>query len=355
MDRFTISASAASVALVGIAATAAWLPAVGTRPLAEPSLAALNEEAKDTESSWAACLPHHPLEDAGLGISGRLSEFDDLAESSAFNSYAPANYGRASAFNSRPPQEFGWLEAKTSAENASGLAADEFQPALHHARNSESERNSHAVHGETSVAEPMPTTGAAFNELEGRGEYPPVAIEQGEFVSVIAEQVEDLRAEGAIDADGLLSSDALAFFAAMSTEQIEAYSRLAAMIRHPELAEGIVSLANVDAGGLPPLIPPVADDEPEPKQAVLEPPPEWAAFESLNGDVRLLLGGNERTAIKVEQGTVVGALGEVDRIVKGESELAVLFEGGEAILGAALNRPPKAPVLRPAALTRAQR
>lgn len=355
MDRFTISASAASVALIGISATAAWLPAAGTRPLAEPSLGVLKEEAKDTESSLAACLPHHPLEDAGPGVSGRRNEFDGLAESFAFNSYAPANYGRATAFNSRPPQEFGWLETERSVENASGSAADEFQPAPRHAGNSESERNSHAALGETSAAEPMPTTGAAFNELEGRGEYDPVAIEQGKFVSVIAEPVGDLRAEGATDADGLLSSDALAFFAAMSAEQIEAYSRLAAMIRHPELAEGIVPLANVKAGGLPPLILPVADDKPELKQAVPEPPPEWAAVESLNGDVRLLLGGDDRTAIKVEQGTVVGALGEVDRIVKGESELAVLFEGGEAILGPALNRPPKAPVLRPAALARAQR
>ena len=355
MDRFTISASAASVALIGIAAVAAWLPAAGTRPLAKPSLGVLKEETEDTESSWAACLPHHQLEDTGLGFASRRSEFDDSAESSAFNSYAPANYGRATAFNSRPPQEFGWLETERFVENASGSAADEFQPAPRHAGNSESERNLHAALGETSAAEPMPTTGAATNELEGRGESDPVAIEQGKFVSVIAEPVGDLRAEGAIDADGLLSSDALAFFAAMSAEQIEAYSRLAAMIRHPELAEGIVPLANVKAGGLPPLVPPVADDKPELTQAVPEPPPEWAAVESLNGDVRLLLGGDDRTAIKVEQGTVVGALGEVDRIVKGESELAVLFAGGEAILGPALNRPPKAPVLRPAALKAAQR
>ena len=127
------------------------------------------------------------------------------------------------------------------------------------------------------------------------------------------------------------------------------------MIRHPELAEGIVPLASANAGGLPPLVPDAAVDEPEPAQAVAEAPPEWTAFESLDGDVGLLLGGDERTAVKVRKGTVVGALGEVDRIVKGESELAVLFEGGEAILGPALNRPPKAPVLRPAALKQVER
>ena len=355
MDRFTITASAASVALIGIAATAAWLPAAGTRLLAGPPLDAPKEDSKAIESSWAACLSHFPLEDAGLGFASPESNFDDLAENSAFNAYAPANFGHASVFNLPAPQDFGWLKPGTSAKEASGLVADGFQPAPHHAENSGTERKMHAVLGETSALEPMTTTGAAINELEGRAEYDPVAIEPGEFVSAIAEPVEDLRAEGAIIADDLLSSDALAFFATMSTEQIEAYSRLAAMIRHPELAEGIVPLANADAGGLPPLNPPVADDERELERAVLDPPPEWAAFESLNGDVRLLLGGDERTAIKVEKGTVVGALGEVERIVKGESELAVLFEGGEAILGPALNRPPKAPVLRPAALKRAQR
>ena len=323
--------------------------------MAEPSPGVLLEdEAKADELLQAACPPQYSSEDAGLYSEDLPSKFERLASDSAFAAYAPANYGPAAASNLLPPREFGWPEVEPPIENGSGLVANGVQPASHDSEDFEFERNLPIASSERGAAEQAQTIGAVAEMLENQAEYAPVAIEQGEFVSVVAEPVEIPRDEGAIVADDLLSSDALAFFATMSMEQIEAYSRLAVMIRHPELAEGIVPLANANAGGLPPLILEGAADDPEPAQAVAEVPPEWTAFESLDGDVGLLLGGDERTAVKVRKGTVVGALGEVDRIVKGESELAVLFEGGEAILGPALNRPPKTPVLRPAALKQAQ-
>ena len=355
MDKFTISASAASAALIGISAIAAWSPAAETRSFADPSLGILEKEVTAVESLQAACLPQYSSEDAGLYSADLPSKFASADETYAFASYSPANFGPAPTRTQSPSLEFGWPEVEPPIGNAPGLVANGVQSALRDSEDFESGRNLPAASGETSAAEPMRTIGAAADKLEDQVETAPVAIEQGEFVSVVAEPVEIPRNKDAIVADDLLSSDALAFFATMSMEQIEAYSRLAAMIRHPELAEGIVPLANANAGGLPPLVPEAAADEPEPAQAVAEVPPEWAAFESLDGDVGLLLGGDERTAVKVRKGTVVGALGEVDRIVKGESELAVLFEGGEAILGPALNRPPKTPVLRPAALKQAQR
>ena len=355
MDKFTIAASAASVTLIGISAVAAWSPAAGTWSLAEPSLGVSKEGTKVVELSRAACLSHYSLENAELNFADLRSESGHLTENSAFAAYAPANFGTAPASTLSPAQEFSWLEIEPSIENASLLAANEARFVTHDSDDFESEQNPPIASGETVAAEPMQMIGAVAEMPEDQFEYVSVAIEQGEFVSVVAEPVEVLRNEEAIVADDLLSSDALAFFATMSMEQIEAYSRLAAMIRHPELAEEIVPLASTSAGGLPPLVPDGAAEEPELTEIVHEAPPEWTAFESVDGDVGLLLGGDERTAIEVQRGTVVGALGEVERIVKGESELAVLFEGGEAILGPALNRPPTAPVLRPAALETAQR
>ena len=356
MDKFTIAAFAASVALIGISAIAAWTPAAETRHLAEPSPGVLLEdEAKADELLQAACPPQYSLEDAGLYSEDLPSKFERLASNPALAAYSPANFGPAAPTNLLPAREFGWPEVEPPIENASGLAVDGLQSASRDSEDFESGRNLPIASSETSAAEPMRTIGAVAEMLENQAEYAPVAIEQGEFVFVVAESVEIPHNKEVIVADDLLSSDALAFFATMSMEQIEAYSRLAAMIRHPELAEGIVPLANANAGGLPPLILEGAADDPELMQAAHEAPLEWIAFESLDGDVGLLLGGDKRTAVKVRKGTVVGALGEVDRIVKGESELAVLFEGGEAILGPALNRPPKAPVLRPAALKQVQR
>ena len=355
MDKFTIAASAASVALIGISAIAAWSPAAESRPSTGPSPDVLEGEVKAVKSLREACPPQYSLEDTGLYSADLPSKFERLASNSAFAAYAPANFGIAPARTPSPSREFGWLEAEPSIGNASGLAADGVQSASRDSEDFESGRNLPAASGAANAAEQTQIIAALADKLEDQVETAPVAIEQGEFVSVVAEPVEVPRNEEATVADDLLSSDALAFFATMSMEQIEAYSRLAAMIRHPELAEGIVPLSSANAGGLPPLVPDAAADEPEPAQAVAEVPPEWTAFESLDGDVGLLLGGDERTAVMVRTGTVVGALGAVDRIVKGESELAVLFEGGEAILGPALNRPPKTPVLRPAALKQAQR
>ena len=355
MDKFTIAASAASVALIGISAIAAWSPAAETRSFADPSLGIPVDESTAVRSSRETCSSQYSLEDAGLHSADFPSKFASAAETAAFAAYSPANFGPAPTRTPSPLREFGWPEAEPPIGNASGLAADGVQSASRDSEYFESGRNLPVVSGAANAAEPMRTIGAVADKLEDQAETAPVAIEQGEFVSVVAEPVEVPRNEEAIVADDLLSSDALAFFATMSMEQIEAYSRLAAMIRHPELAEGIVPLASANAGGLPRLVPDAAADEPEPAQAVAEAPPEWTAFESLDGEVGLLLGGDERTAVKVRKGTVVGALGEVDRIVKGESELAVLFEGGEAILGPALNRPPKAPVLRPAALKQVER
>ena len=355
MDKFTIAASAASVALIGISAIAAWSPAAESRPSTGPSPDVLEGEVKAVKSLREACPSQYSLEDAGLYSADIPSKFASAAETPAFAAYSPANFGPEAASDLSPAREFGWPEGEPPIGNAPGLAANGVQSALRDSEDHESGRNLPAASGETSAAEPMRTIGAAADKLEDQVETAPVAIEQGEFVSVVAEPVEIPRNKEATVADDLLSSDALAFFATMSMEQIEAYSRLAAMIRHPELAEGIVPLASANAGGLPSLAPDAAADEPEPAQAVAEAQPEWTAFESLDGEVGLLLGGDERTAVKVRKGTVVGALGEVDRIVKGESELAVLFEGGEAILGPALNRPPKAPVLRPAALKQVER
>ena len=355
MDKFTIAASAASAALIGISAIAAWSPAAETRPLADPSLGVLEREVKVVKSLREACPSQYSLEDAGLHSADLPSKFASAAETAAFAAYSPANFGPAPTRAPSPLREFGWPEAEPPIGNASGLAADGVQSASRDSEYFESGRNLPVVSGAANAAEQTQIIAALADKLEDQVETAPVAIEQGEFVSVVAEPVEVPRNKEAIVADDLLSSDALAFFATMSMEQIEAYSRLAAMIRHPELAEGIVPLASANAGGLPPLVPDAAADEPGPAQAVAEAPPEWIAFESLDGDVGLLLGGDERTAVKVRKGTVVGALGEVDRIVKGESELAVLFEGGEAILGPALNRPLKAPVLRPAAFKQAQR
>ena len=355
MDKFTIAASAASATLIGISAIAAWSPAAETRPLAGRSLGVLEGKVKAAESLQEACPSQYSWEDAGLYFADLPSKFESMDETPALAAYSPANFGPAAPTNLILAREFGWPEVEPPIENASGLAANGLQSASRESEDFESGRNLPIAFGVKSAAEQTQIIAALADKLEDQAESASVAIEQGEFVSVVAEPVEILRDERAIVADDLLSSDALAFFATMSMEQIEAYSRLAAMIRHPELAEGIVPLASANAGGLPPLVPDAAADEPEPAQAVAEAPPEWTAFESLDGDVGLLLGGDERTAVKVRTGTVVGALGAVDRIVKGESELAVLFEGGEAILGPALNRPPKTPVLRPAALKQAQR
>ena len=355
MDKFTIAASAASAILIGISAIAAWSPAAETRPLVEPSLGIPVDESTAVRSSRETCSSQYSSEDAELYFADLPSKFASAAKAPAFAAYSPANFGPAPVRTPSPSQEFGWPEVEPPIGSESVLAADGVQSASRDSEDFESGRNLPIASGETSAAEPMRTIGVVAEMLENQAASAPVAIEQGEFVSVVAEPVEIPRNKDAIVADDLLSSDALAFFATMSMEQIEAYSRLAAMIRHPELAEGIVPLASANAGGLPPLVPDAAADEPEPAQAVAEAPPEWTAFESLDGDVGLLLGGDERTAVKVRTGTVVGALGAVDRIVKGESELAVLFEGGEAILGPALNRPPKTPVLRPAALKQAQR
>lgn len=355
MDKFTIAASAASVTLIGISAVAAWSPAAGTWSLAEPSLGVSKEGTKVVELSRAACPSHYSLENAELNFADLRSESGHLTENSAFAAYAPANFGPAPTSTSSPAHEFSWLETEQSIENVFGLAANGARSASHDSDDFKSERTLPIAFGETNAAEPMQMIGAVAEMPEDQFEYVSVAIEQGEYVSVVAEPVEIPLNEEAIVADDLLSSDALAFFATMSMEQIEAYSRLAAMIRHPELAEEIMPLANASAGGLPPLIPDGAADDPELAEAVHETPPEWIAFESVDGDVGLLLGGDERTAVKVRKGTVVGAFGEVERVVKGESELAVLFEGGEAILGPALNRPLTAPVLRPAAWETAQR
>ena len=355
MDKFTIAASAASITLIGISAIAAWLPAAETRPSAKLSLGVPVDESTSVQSSQEACSSQYYLDDAVLYSEDLSSKFESMDETSASAAYAPANFGPATSSTLSSSQEFSWLETEPSIENASGLAANEARFAAHNFDDFESERNLPIASGETSAAESMQLIGAVAEMPEDQLEYASVAIEQGEFVSVVAEPVKTVRDEKALVADDLLSSDALAFFATMSMEQIEAYSRLAAMIRHPELTEGIVPLANANAGGLPPLIPDGAAEEPELAEAVHEASPEWLAFESVNGDVGLLLGGDERTAVKVQRGTVVGALGEVERIVKGESELAVLFEGGEVILGSVLNRPPTAPVLRPAALETAQR
>lgn len=355
MDKFTIAASAASVTLVGISAISAWSPAAETRHSAQLSLGVPVDESTSVQSSQEACSSQYSLDDAGLYSADLPSKFQRLDETSAFTAYSPANFGTAPASTSSPAHEFSWLETEQSIENVFGLAANGPRSASHDSEDFKSERTLPIAFGETSAAEPMQLIGAVAEMPEDQLEYASVAIEQGEFVSVVAEPVEVARDEETFVADDLLSSDALAFFATMSMEQIEAYSRLAAMIRHPELAEGIVPLANANAGGLPPLIPDGVAGEPELAEAVHEASPEWLAFESVNGDVGLLLGGDERTAVKVQRGTVVGALGEVERIVKGESELAVLFEGGEVILGSVLNRPPTAPVLRPAALETAPR
>ena len=355
MDKFTIAAFAASAALIGISAIAAWSPAAETRPLADPYLRVLEGELKAAESLQSACPLQYSSEDAGPYSADFPGKFESMDETADFAAYSPANFGPAPTRTPSPSLEFGWPEVEPPIGNAPGLAANGVQSALRDSEDFESGRNLPVVSGAASAAEQTQMIGAAADKLEDQVETASVAIEQGEFVSVVAEPVEVPRNKEAIVADDLLSSDALAFFATMSMEQIEAYSRLAAMIRHPELAEGIVPLASANAGGLPPLVPDAAADEPEPAQAVAEAPQEWIAFESLDGEVGLLLGGDERTAVKVRKGTVVGALGEVDRIVKGESELAVLFEGGEVILGPALNRPPKAPVLRPAALKQVER
>ena len=355
MDRFTIAAFAASATLIGISAVAAWSPAAETRPSAQLSLGVLEQEVTAVESLLDACPSQYSSEDAGLYSADLPGKFESMAETSAFTAYSPANFGTAPASTSSPAHEFSWLETEQSIENVFGLAANEARSASHDSEDFKSERTLPIAFGETSAAEPMQLTGAVAEMPEDQLEYASVAIEQGEFVSVVAEPFETVRDEKALVTDELLSSDALAFFATMSMEQIEAYSRLAAMIRHAELAEGIVPLANANAGGLPPLIPDGVAEEPELAEAVHEASPEWLAFESVNGDLGLLLGGDERTAVKVQRGTVVGALGEVERIVKGESELAVLFEGGEVILGSVLNRPPTAPVLRPAALETARR
>ena len=351
MDKFTIAAFAASAALIGISAIAAWSPTAETRSFAEPSLGIPVDESTAVRSSRETCSSQYSLEDAGLYSADLPSKFESMDETA----YLPANFGPAPTRTPSPAREFGWPEAEPSIGNLPGVDANGVQPASRDSEDFESGRNLPVVSGAANAAEQTQMIAALADKLEDQVETAPVAIEQGKFVSVVAEPVEVPRNKEAIVADDLLSSDALAFFATMSMEQIEAYSRLAAMIRHPELAEGIVPLASANAGGLPPLAPDAAADEPEPAQAVAEAPPEWTAFESLDGDVGLLLGGDERTAVKVRTGTVVGALGAVDRIVKGESELAVLFEGGEAILGPALNRPPKTPVLRPAALKQVER
>ena len=355
MDKFTIAASAASAALIGISAIAAWSPAAETRSFADPSLGIPVDESTAVRSSRETCSSQYSSEDARPYSADFPSKFESMDETAYFAAYLPANFGPAPTRTPSPAREFGWLEAEPPIGNASGLAANGLQFASRDSEDFASRRSLPVVSGSANAVEQTKMIGALADKLEDQVETALVAIEQGEFVSVVAEPVEVPRNKKAIVADDLLSSDALAFFATMSMEQIEAYSRLAAMIRHPELAEGIVPLASANAGGLPPLVPDAAVDEPEPAQAVAEAPPEWTAFESLDGDVGLLLGGDERTAVKVRKGTVVGALGEVDRIVKGESELAVLFEGGEAILGPALNRPPKAPVLRPAALKQVER
>ena len=279
MDRFTLSAIAASGVMVGAAAIAAWAPGQEVHALVRPGTDAPNTE----RAPQPQPCPHGlPSDVPGLDRSSApLKTESGEAESTPF-AYAPGNRG--------------------------GLLSG--------------------------------------GNLE---------VVKGSFVAASSAAIRESGEDASEAALDILSSGALAHFADMNAEQIEAFTRLAAMVRHPELAAALASqeVRNERGGSLPSVLPPIgfetgppesehADDEPAPDREAA-----WAAVESLDGTVRLVLAGDERTALPVRKGTIVGARGRVERIVRSGAELAVLFENGDEIVGSPAERPPSAPLLRP--------
>lgn len=325
MDRFTLSAIAASGVMVGAAAIAAWAPGQEVHALVRPGTDAPNTESAPPPEP---CPRGLPSDVPGLDRSSApLKTESDEAESTRF-AYAPGNRG-------------GHVRRIDTVSDVA--EPNRVSPALTEPDGIETEE----------VPPVAPDAGKA--RVGGLLSGGNLEVVEGSFIAASSAAIRESGGDASEAALDILSSGALAHFAEMNAEQIEAFTRLAAMVRHPELAAALASreVRNERSGSLPSVLPPIgfetgppeserADDEPAPNREA-----EWAAVESLDGTVRLMLAGDERTALPVRKGTIVGARGRVERIVRSGAELAVLFENGDEIVGSPAARPPSAPLLRP--------
>lgn len=330
MDRFTVSAIAASGIMIGAAAIAAWAPGQEVHALVRPGADAPNAE----HAPQPQPCPHGlPSDIPGLDRSSAPAETESGEAESTRLMYAPANRGGdVQRIDTVPDADEFDLAGAASTEPV-GIKT-----------------------GEVSPVAPNAGTALGSGILSGGN----LEILEGTFVAASSAAIRDSGGRASSAALDILSSGALAHFAGMNAEQIEAFTRLAVMIRHPELAAALASLEvrNERGSSLPSVLPPIGFETspPENAQADDEPAPDrkaaWAAVESLDGTVRLVLAGDERTALPVRKGMIVGARGRVERIVRSGAELAVLFENGDEIVGAAAPRPMSAPLLRPDAFGR---
>lgn len=328
MDRFTLSAIAASGVMVGAAAVAAWAPGQEVHALVRPGA-----EAPNAEHAPQPCPHGLPSDIPGLDRSSAPAETESGEAKSTPLAYAPANRSRHGQRIDKVPgaEEFDWAGAASNVPD--GIETDDAPP----------------------VASDAGTAPGSGTRSGGNLE-----VLEGSFVAASSAAIRESGGHASAAALDILSSGALAHFAGMNAEQIEAFTRLAAMVRHPELAAALASqgVRNERGGPSPSVLPPIGFETglPENSQADDEPAQDrgaaWAAVESLDGTVRLVLASDERTALPVRKGTVVGSRGKVERIVRSGGELAVLFENGDEIVGTSAARPLSAPLLRPDALGR---
>ena len=330
MDRFTLSAIAASGIMVGAAAVAAWAPGQEVHALVRPGADAPNAERAPQPQP---CPRGLPSDIPGLDRSSVPMETESGEAESTPLAYAPANRGG-------PVKR---VDKMPGAKEFDRTGAVSTEP----------------VGIRTGAARPVAADAgtAPGSGIRSGGN---LEVLEGSFVAASSIAIPDGSEPASTAALDILSSGALAHFAGMNAEQIEAFTRLAAMVRHPELAAALASqgVRNERGGSAPSVLPPIgfetglpesapADDEPAQDREAA-----WAAVESIDGTVRLVLAGDERTALPVRQGTVVGSRGRVERIVRSGAELAVLFENGDEIVGTSAARPLSAPLLRPDALGR---
>lgn len=325
MDKFTLSAIAASGVMVGAAAIAAWAPGQEVHALVRPG----TDAPKAEPAPQPQPCPHgSPSDIPGLDRSAAPAETESGEAESTPLAYAPANRG---GHTQR-------IDAGPSAEEFDRAGAAAIEP--------------DGI--ETGAAPPVaPDAGKApIGGLRSGGN---LEVVEGSFVAASSAAIREGGGDDSEAALDILSSGALAHFAGMNAEQIEAFTRLAATIRHPELAAAFASqeIRNERGGSEPSVLPPIgfetgpsaseqADDEPARDREA-----EWTAVESLDGTVRLVLAGDERTALPIRKGMIVGSRGKVERIVRSGTELAVLFENGDEIVGNAAARPLSVPLLRP--------
>lgn len=330
MDRFTLSAIAASGIMVGAAAVAAWAPGQEVHALVRPGAQAPNAERAPRPQP----CPHGlPSDIPGLDRSSApLATESGEAESTPL-AYAPANRGG----------HVQRIDTEPSAEEPDWVGAASTEP-----------------DGIETGAAPPVTPYAGTAPGSGIRSGGNLEVLEGSFVAASSIAISDGSEPASTTALDILSSGALAHFAGMNAEQIEAFTRLAAMVRHPELAAALASqgVRNERGGSSPSVLPPIGFETGPPESAhaddesAQDREAAWAAVESFDGTVRLVLAGDERTALPVRQGTVVGSRGKVERIVRSGAELAVLFENGDEIVGTSAARPLSAPLLRPDALER---